>query len=444
MNTPQIKPTIVDRYVVKPISEFMNNSKMSGIILFCSATLAMILSNSPLAEAFHHIWEHQFSIGYDEFIITKDLHHWINDGLMAIFFFVVGLELKREIVAGQLKNPKNAIMPIVAALGGMLFPAIIFLYLNPSGEPSNGWGIPMATDIAFALGILYLLGDRVPVSLKVFLTAIAIVDDLGAVLVIAIFYTSQINTESLAIGGLFFGVMLIANRIGVRNTVFYGIMGIGGVWLAFLLSGVHATIAAVLAAFAIPATTNIDEKIYSFRLADLYDRFNKAKSSSDIALISHEQQEVLEEIRSLSTNAIPPLQRLEHALHPLVAFVVMPIFALSNAGVTLSGDITEAMLSPVTLGVVFGLILGKIFGIFGTSFILSRMRIAPLPEGMKYKQLFGVSLLGAIGFTMSLFIASLAFEDAELLLEAKLGILTASLIASIIGYFVVQRSLTNK
>jgi NhaA family Na+:H+ antiporter len=221
-------------------------------------------------------------------------------------------------------------------------------------------------------------------------------------------------------------------------------MGIGGVWLAFLLSGVHATIAAVLAAFAIPATTNIDEKIYSFRLADLYDRFNKAKSSSDIALISHEQQEVLEEIRSLSTNAIPPLQRLEHALHPLVAFVVMPIFALSNAGVTLSGDIAEAMLSPVTLGVVFGLILGKIFGIFGTSFILSRMRIASLPEGMNYKQLFGVSLLGAIGFTMSLFIASLAFDDAELLLEAKLGILTASLIASIIGYFVVQRSLTNK
>jgi NhaA family Na+:H+ antiporter len=443
MNTPEIKQTIVDKYIVKPVSEFMSNSKMSGIILFCSATVAMILSNSPLAEAFHHIWEHQFTIGYDEFVLTKDLHHWINDGLMAIFFFVVGLELKREIVAGQLKNPRNAIMPIVAAIGGMAFPAIIYLYLNPSGEAANGWGIPMATDIAFALGILYLLGDRVPVSLKVFLTAIAIVDDLGAVLVIALFYTSQINLESLAVGGLFLGIMIVANKIGVRNTVFYGFMGIGGVWLAFLLSGVHATIAAVLAAFAIPASTNIDEKLYSTKLSALYDKFNKAKSSSDMTLVSHEQQDVLEQIRKISTDAIPPLQRLEHSLHPLVAFVVMPIFALSNAGVTLSGDITEALLSPLTMGVVFGLIFGKIFGIFGTSFILSRMRIAPLPEGMNYKKLFGVSMLGAIGFTMSLFIAGLAFEDAELLLQAKLGILTASLLASLVGYFVVRYSLSK-
>ncbi|MFN4082252.1 MAG: Na+/H+ antiporter NhaA [Bacteroidia bacterium] len=434
------KKDIAERWIVEPINTFISNSKTSGIILFCSALVALIISNSPLKEDYHHLWEHYFSIGYDNYVIKKNLHHWINDGLMAVFFFVVGLELKREILFGQLREPKNAILPIVAAIGGMLFPALIYLIFNGSGYQSKGWGIPMATDIAFALGILYLLGDKVPTALKVFLTAIAIVDDLGAVLVIAFFYTSQIDFISLLTGLGFMVVLIAANLIGVRNTVFYGIVGIGGVWLAFLLSGVHATIAAVLAAFAIPASTNINEEYFSSKLEKLYNNFKQAKKNNN-ALVTHEQQEILEKIKYISKNAIPPLQRLEHNLHPLVAFVIMPIFALSNAGVTITGDIKDVFTSNVTFGIAIGLIIGKLLGIVGASYIFIKLKIASLPQGLSMSQLLAVGFLGAIGFTMSLFISGLAFNDPDTLMKAKVGVLTASIIASIIGYSLVKRSL---
>jgi NhaA family Na+:H+ antiporter len=433
----QGKKVFVERWINDPIRRFISNSAASGIVLFTSALVAIILSNSPWAKDFHRLWEVKFAIGFNEHFINKSLHYWINDGLMAIFFFVVGLELKREIMAGELRNPRNAILPVVAAMGGMLLPALIYFIINPTGEAAAGWGIPMATDIAFALGVLYLLGDRVPVSLKIFLTAIAIVDDLGAVLIIAFFYTSDINFTSLLVGAIFMAVLVAANLLGVRNTVFYGVVGIGGLWLAFLTSGVHATIAAVLAAFTIPAQVRINETLFSRKVSMLLAKFNEAKPN-DNSLVTSEQLHILEHIRDVTKEALTPLQRLEHAMHPFVAFVVMPIFALCNAGVTLSGDVLQNLLSPVALGIFAGLLLGKVLGVVGLSTLCLRLRIASLPEGLNQRHLLGAGVLSAVGFTMSLFIAGLAFTDDALVLQAKLGILAASVFASVIGYQIIR------
>ncbi|HMQ08084.1 MAG TPA: Na+/H+ antiporter NhaA [Saprospiraceae bacterium] len=427
----------VDKWIIAPIRKFINNSSMSGIVLFTSALLAMIISNSPWADDYHEWWNIKFYIGLGDFVVNKTLHHWINDGLMAVFFFVVGLELKREIVAGELSDPKNAVLPIVAAIGGMSIPALIYVMINPSGEASNGWGVPMATDIAFALGILYLLGRSVPLSLKVFLTALAIVDDLGAVLVIAFFYTSDINFISLASGAIFLAVLISANLMGVRSTLFYGIVGIGGLWLAFLMSGVHATIAAVLAAFTIPANVKISERFFVGRMKILLSDYEKAKPN-DKSTITKEQYYILEAIRNNSKKAITPLQRLEYSMHPLVAFVIMPVFAFSNAGVTLTGDIATELQSPVVLGIVAGLIGGKLIGVVGTGLLLIKLKWVSLPRDMTTQHLWGVGFLSAIGFTMSLFIAGLAFTSPSYNTQAKLGILLASVIASIIGFFIIR------
>ncbi len=434
---PGIRKEPVDRWIIDPMKRFLSNSSMSGIVLFSSALLAIILSNSPWSEAFHNLWETKISVGLHDWQLSKSLHHWINDGLMAVFFFVVGLELKREIISGELSNPKAAMLPIAAALGGMLVPALIYFALNPSGETSGGWGIPMATDIAFALGILYLLGDKVPVSLKIFLTALAITDDLGAVLVIAFFYTSDINLTSLALGGGFMAVLVIANRIGVRNTLFYGMVGIGGLWLAFLMSGVHATIAAVLAAFTIPANAKISEDLYNRKLASLLDRFKKAKPNNS-PTVTTEQLHILEEIRYVSEKALTPLQRLEHAMHPFVSFVVMPLFALANAGISLSAESLSHLGSNVTLGVLLGLLLGKVIGVFGFTALATRLRLASLPDDMSNRHLVGAGFLAGIGFTMSLFIAQLAFDSPVFIEEAKMGILLASLIAGTTGYLIIK------
>ncbi len=439
METGQ-KREFLDVWIVDPFNRIIKNSKASGIVLFSAALLALILANSPWSEEFHHFWELKFAVGFNGNFINKSLHHWINDGLMAMFFFVVGLELKRELVAGELSTPGKALLPISAAIGGMVLPALIYLLFNDDPVTRTGWGIPMATDIAFALGVLYLLGDRVPSSLKVFLTAIAIVDDLGAVLIIAFFYTSEIDLGSLAVGALIFGLMIGGNLLGVRNTLFYGTLGIGGLWLAFLLSGVHATIAAVLAAFTIPATTRIDEKLFKRESKDLVRQF-EAMEPTEESLVSHDQYYVLKKLRKLSKNAIPPLQRLEHTLHPIVAFLIMPIFALSNAGVTLSQNVAEYLNSGITVGIVIGLMLGKVIGVAGLSYLLVKTGLLNLPARMTMLQILGVAFLCAVGFTMSLFIASLAFTRPDYLLQAKLGVLIASLIASVTGYFIIRRTL---
>lgn len=437
MVTPSTKKEPVDRWIIDPMKRFLSNSTMSGIVLFSSALLAIILSNSPWADDFHHLWEINISVGFHEWQLSKSLHHWINDGLMAVFFFVVGLELKREIISGELSNPRAALLPIGAALGGMLVPALIYLIFNPSGEVSGGWGIPMATDIAFALGILYLLGDKVPVSLKIFLTALAIADDLGAVLVIAFFYTSDINMISLLTGAGFLMVLIVANRIGVSNTLFYGIVGIGGLWLAFLVSGVHATIAAVLAAFTIPARVKYSESIYNKKLSDLLTQFRNARPNNS-PTVTTEQLHILEKIRYISKKALTPLQRLEHSMHPMVAFIIMPLFALANAGITLSANSLSLLTSSITTGVFFGLLIGKMIGVVGFVTIITRLKWAVLPNDFTRRHLLGAGFLAGIGFTMSLFISNLAFEQHIYVEEAKMGILLASIVAGLIGYYIIK------
>lgn len=414
-------------------------------MLGISVIIALILANTPLAEGYFSFLSQKFGFQFNgETYFKLSILHWINDGLMAIFFFVVGLELKREMVGGELSNPRKALLPIVAALGGMLVPALIYISLNPTGEPGNGWGIPMATDIAFALGVLYLLGNRIPLSIKVFLMALAIIDDLGAVLVIALFYTSEISLISLAIGLGLVLVMFIANRMGVRNVVFYAILGILGVWVAFLLSGVHATIAAVLAAFTIPSDVRIKENTYVKKVQDYLAQFKAVDPNDKIPTLTNEQLHILENIQEATHQAMTPLQRLEHAMHPMVTFLILPIFALANAGVSLAIDPEHLFSTHVALGVTLGLLVGKVVGIFGFTSLAVRLKIAPMPSGMTGRNLLGIAFLGSIGFTMSLFITSLAFQTEDYMNQAKIGIFTASIIGGILGYLVLSFGKSSK
>lgn len=418
----------------------MQQQKASGIVLGISVLVALFLANSPWSETYFSFFEHKLGFRFDgQTYLEYSIHHWVNDGLMAIFFFVVGLELKREIIAGELSNPRKAILPISAAIGGMVMPALIYLLLNPHGEISSGWGIPMATDIAFALGILYLLGDKVPLSLKVFLAALAIVDDLGAVLVIALFYTSEISIVNLFIGFAFVIIMYIGNRMGVRNVFFYMILGIVGVWTAFLLSGVHATIASVLAAFTIPADVTIDENEYMRKIRASLDKF-KGIDPNGKPTLSDKQLAILERIKEDTRAATPPLQRLEQSMHKFVVFFVVPIFALANAGVSFQ-DVSWDILfkNNVVIGVALGLFVGKLLGVSLVSLLLVKLRIAAFPEGMDLRNLLGISLLASVGFTMSLFIASLAFSNPENIMQAKIGIFTASIIGGILGFVTLNK-----
>lgn len=436
----QLDKTPIER-MVSPIQRFIQQEKSGGIVLGISVIIALILANTSFKEQYHHILEYKFGFQWaGNSFFEYSIHHWINDGLMAIFFFVVGLELKREIVAGELSNPRKAMLPIGAALGGMIVPAGIYFFLNPNGEMSNGWGIPMATDIAFALGVLYLLGSRIPLTLKVFLTALAIVDDLGAVLVIAFFYTSEISMLHLIIGAAILLVMYLGNKMGVRNIMFYAILGIGGVWTAFLLSGVHATIAAVLAAFTIPANVRISEKVYGDKIQGLLDRFRGIDPNDKIPTLTNEQLHILEEIEHTSSAATPPLQRLEHKMHPMVTYLIIPIFALANAGVSLDIDIGHLFSTNVALGVALGLLVGKVVGVVGFTVLLVKLKVAPFPEGMNVKNLLGLGLLASIGFTMSLFVTSLAFTNEEYMTQAKIGIFVASIIGGVLGYMVLSKS----
>ena len=438
----QIKTSPVEKWITNPVNNFISKSTTGGIVLFASTMLAILIANSPWSAAYHHFWEHKIGFLFDSKpYLSNSLHEWINDGLMAIFFFVVGLELKREIIGGELSSIKKAVLPIFGAFGGMIFPALIYILFNNSGEANAGWGIPMATDIGFALGVLFLLGSKIPTSLKVFLTALAIADDLGAVLVIAFFYTSDISIFNLVIGLTFLLFLFIANKIGVRSTTFYGIIGVGGVWLFFLMSGVHATIAAVLLAFTIPANAKVNEFLFVNKMKLFLERFKQAIPNQNRTLTS-EQQEILEEIREKTKQTMTPLQRLEHRLHPIVTFIILPIFAFANAGVTFSNDFINQATSPVALGIIFGLIFGKFIGIVGVSTFLMKLKLADLPSGMTYQHLIGVALLASIGFTMSLFVTSLAFKNEIFILEAKIGIFIASFIGGIVGFLILNKTNT--
>lgn len=431
--------------IFNPFLAFIKKEKAGGMALGISVILALIIANSPLAGSYYHILETEIGLYFnDQVYLRHDVLHWINDGLMAVFFFVVGLELKREIVGGELSSPSQALLPIGAAVGGMLVPALIYLALN-AGEPTaRGWGIPMATDIAFALGVLHLVGDRIPAAAKVFLAALAIVDDLGAVLVIALFYTSDISVNNLLLGLGFVLVMYGANKAGVRNLLFYALTGIFGVWLAFMSSGIHPTIAAVLAAFTIPADVIIKETDYTQRVEKLLKRFKALDPDHRSPALTHAQLDMLDHIKEKTNAAIPPLQRLEHALHPFVSLFVLPVFALANAGVDLDIDFSNLFENHIATGVFFGLLAGKLTGVVGFSYLMKWTRLAVFPRDVNFKTMAGLGLLAAIGFTMSLFITTLAFKDAAFIDQAKIGIFAASITGGITGYLILKKGISGR
>ncbi|WP_440135617.1 Na+/H+ antiporter NhaA [Chitinophaga sancti] len=424
-------------HLLKPVSRFIHQEFTGGIVLFVSVIVAIIWANSPARESYLHLWETNLSVGFNNMAFDKPLHIWINDGLMALFFFVIGLELKREFMAGELSSVKKATLPMVAAVGGMLVPALIYVSINGGLPSAGGWGIPMATDIAFSLALLSLAGNRIPPSVKVFLSALAVADDLGAVLVIAFFYTANIAFFPLVIAGGVLMLMIIGNLLGIRHTAFYLILGIV-VWGGFLMSGVHATIAGVLVAFTIPARPKIDEDEF-LRDARCYaDEFEVALRQ-DGSLISQEQLGALEKIKQLSLDAETPLQKIENILHPWVAFIIMPLFALANSGMVIGNDFFSSLVNPVSLGIMFGLVCGKFIGVFSFTWLMVKMKMASLPLNAKWMHICGIAILAGIGFTMSLFITGLAFAQDTFVTQAKYGILVASFFAGAIGLVVLRR-----
>ncbi|MBB6500745.1 Na+/H+ antiporter NhaA [Pedobacter cryoconitis] len=417
--------------IIAPVSRFIHLEYTGGIVLFLSVLTAIIWANSSFQESYHHLWDIKFSIGFDRYVLNKPLHIWINDGLMALFFFVIGLELKREFMEGELSTLKKASLPMMAALGGMLVPAVIFFCINKGLDSEHGWGIPMATDIAFALALLSMAGKHIPASLKVFLSALAVADDLGAVLVIAFFYTGNLDFVPLGIAGVFLLILIAGNKLGVRSSAFYLLIGIA-VWIGFLLSGVHATIAGVLVAFTIPAVTKINEEAFSANLGKLALDFEQEVPNCGL-LTTPAQHKTIEKIRTLTLAAETPLQKIEYALHPWVAFVIMPLFALANAGILIGANFFSALVNPVSIGVISGLIIGKFVGVLLFTWLMVKTGLAQLPDQANWKHITGVALLAGVGFTMSLFISNLAFEKPEFIEQAKYGILIASLVAGVLG-----------
>jgi Na+:H+ antiporter, NhaA family len=422
--------------VLTPFEEFVHGQTTSGLLLMASAVIALIMANSFFSETYSHILHTYVGLNIGEWKLEMSLHHWVNDALMALFFFLVGMELKREILVGELSNLRKAALPIVAAIGGMVVPALLFFALNPEGDASRGWGIPMATDIAFAVGALVLLGNKVPKTLVTFLVALAIVDDLGAVLVIAIFYTKELLPMWIGIAALIFAVLVFFNFIGVRKVTPYFIVAVL-LWYALLQSGVHATIAGVLGAFTVPARPKYDASLFVARLRQLVDRFKEGLDSGQNIMTNSQLQDVAQSLETDVNNVQTPLQNLEHHWHVPVAFFVIPVFALFNAGVPLQFDSWSAVLTnPIVLGVTLGLVVGKFVGIVGASWIFLKLGLSQLPSGVKFSQIAGVALLAGIGFTMSIFVAELAYASThpDYLVMAKVGILSASLLAGTLGY----------
>jgi NhaA family Na+:H+ antiporter len=407
---------------------FVRSESFGGIVLVVAAILSFLWANSQWGHTFHEIKEAAVGFRLGEiFSLEKHLIHWINDGLMAVFFLFVGLEIKRELVTGELSDRRAAALPVAAAIGGMVVPALVFLLLNSGGPGQNGWGVPTATDIAFALGILALLGKRVPLGLKVFLTALAIVDDLGAVVLIAIFYSGDLDLTALSIS-LGAGLAAFAcNKFGVRALHVYGILGLI-MWYFMLKSGMHATVAGVLLALTIPMGRARSPAEVKKEIGSLF------KDGE----FEHEEVE-LDWLESLVDDAQSPLHELEHSLEPWVAYFIMPVFALFNAGFVLSAE--ASLLAPVSLGAFLGLVVGKLVGVSGASWIAVRFGWASLPRGTNWWALVGTSMLAGIGFTMSLFIASLAYTSPELLDQAKLGVLSASVTAALVGIIILAVSL---
>ena len=434
-------PAPLDR-ILGPFQQFAERESSSGLVLLGCAIAALVWANSPWGASYEHLWEQQLTIGHVRWGLTMSLHHWINDGLMAIFFFVVGLEIKRELLIGELSTRPTAALPIAGALGGMIVPALIYAAFNAGTEGARGWGIPMATDIAFALGALSLLGPRVPTAVKVFLAALAIADDLGAVIVIAVFYTAELSIPSLTAAGMLFFALLGASRLGIRHASVYGLGGIV-LWLAVLASGVHATIAGVVLALTIPARTRLNESEFIACVEQSLADFRAADEPGTSVLTNLGHQDAIHQLEEACEGAQAPLFKLEDKLHTLVAFAIMPLFALANAGVRLGGGSLSVLTSAIVLGIVLGLVIGKPIGITLFSWLAARAGVAALPRDATWGTLHGVSCLGGIGFTMSLFIANLAFAGTAHLDDAKIGILIASSIAGVTGWTFLNRTFSR-
>ena len=422
---------------LNPFQSFFKTEAAGGIVLLVAAAVALLWANSPFAASYQALWETYVTVGAGSFEISKPLLLWVNDGLMAIFFFVVGLEIKREVLAGELAEPRKAALAIAAALGGMVVPALLYTAVTLGTDRAVGWGIPMATDIAFALGVLALLGSRAPLALKVFLTAVAIVDDLGAVVVIALFYTAQIKVSALVGSLALIALLAVANRLGIQRTSVYALIGVAA-WVLMLKSGVHATIAGVLVALTIPATRKMDEVAFADRVSALLERFREGIAGSPTDP-TPDQQAAVHGLEVACEQVETPLARLEHGLHGVVAFGIMPVFALANAGVGLGGGLAALATDAVALGVMLGLVVGKPLGVMLLSVLAVKTGLAVLPSGVTWRHVFGVSLLTGIGFTMSIFIANLAFGPGPLLDSAKVGILAASLVSGVLGALVLLR-----
>jgi Na+:H+ antiporter, NhaA family len=408
----KIKPAIgsVNHKLTKLFTEFFDSERSSGIVLILCTLVSIVIANSPLGKGFIDFWHIKLGFEAGGIALNQSLEHWINDGLMAIFFLLIGLEIEREIYIGELSNLKNASLPIMAALGGMVVPALLHFLLNRGTETQNGIGVPMATDIAFALGVLALLGNKAPVSLKIFLTALAIIDDLGAILIIALFYVSDFSFLYLVLALSVYGGLLVLNRLGVQGLPFYLIPGVV-MWYFMLQSGVHATVAGVLLAFALPFGDG-SEKSPSYKLQHFLHK-------------------------------PVPSYKLQHFLHKPVAFGVMPIFALANTGIAFSGKWFEGLTTSNSLGVLAGLFVGKPLGIFSASFIAVKMGLSRLSEDLSWKHIIGAGFLGGIGFTMSIFITLLAFSDPEIIQSTKIIILLSSLLAGVMGFLILNRQMPN-
>lgn len=431
----RIAPTAAEEMaqrLMRPFQVFARQAVSGGIVLFVFTLLALAWANSPWASHYEHLLHEPFSIALGDFRISYDLHHWINDGLMAVFFFVVGLEIKRELLVGELAEPRKALLPIGAAIGGMLVPAAAYLALNAGTPTAKGWGIPMATDIAFALGVLALLGKGIPDALKVFLVALAIVDDLGAVLVIAFFYTSSVKVSGLVLAAAFLAGLVLANRAGLRSPLVYFALG-AGLWYGFLVSGVHATLAGVIAALTVPARVRLAPGRLAAVVRRAADRLDALETEKGLAQMDARGFAVFATLRKAAQEAKTPLQRFEHMMHPWVAFVILPVFAFFNAGIALDASALASVFEPLPLGIAAGLVLGKQAGVFGATWLLVRTGAASLPQGVTWGHVYGVAWLTGIGFTMSLFVGGLAFPEPAVQDQAKLGVLAGSLVSGAVG-----------
>lgn len=421
--------------ILTPFEEFIHRQTTSGILLMISAIIALVLANSTLAETYLHFIHTPLSLGVGSWGMNMTLHHWVNDGLMALFFFVVGMELKREFLVGEMSDIRHAALPIIAAIGGMVVPALIYLAFNHEGDAIRGWGIPMATDIAFAVGVLVLLASRVPKALITFLVALAIADDLGAVLVIALFYTQQLAFGWLIIAAILLALLFTFNFSGIRKVMPYFIVAVL-LWYALLQSGVHATLAGVLGAFSVPARSLYDPRLFVERAKAQLNDFIANQRDDGSMMTNEKLYSVTQNLEKIVHGVQTPLQRLESLWHLPVAFLVIPIFALFNAGIPIQSEsIAETLAHPVMLGVFLGLLVGKFLGISGACWLALKLGVGQLPKGTSLEQIVAVSVLGGIGFTMSIFIAELGFvNQPEFLLMAKTGVLLASLLAGLIGF----------